>query len=335
VLQSKLGSATFPAGSKLFKQTSTDLTTAYAYGPGTDDILTVETSTPCANVSTEAIAASLEVMITKFDGKNACVGTKRTVQTTSGPIDSGDRNDGWGATVVSLGKIGTAPANFTDNTATSFYTTNRRLRAAFGANNTTTYYSCQERYNGSTRNCDVIGTGTYAIATMGDARVLTFANLPTLISSLTSKRVYVERGGKVFSGYKDDLLSYPGIGLNMSATKALLATLNVPLVIDPTAPLALTVGSYQGVWDAYADNMPATLGQRITFSPKGEVSCSMNDDTCQLTSLSPATGAFVITFTDPYNDKSTLSGTMNFLTGTANASYTSKEGPGTAKLYRQ
>ena len=335
VLESKLGSATFPAGSKLFKQTSTDLTTAYSQRSGTDDILKVETSTPCANVSTEAIATNLEAMISKFDGKNACVGTKRTVQTNSGPIDSGDRNEGWGATVVSLGNIGTAPANFTDNTATSFYTTNTRLRAAFGANNATTYYSCKERYNGSTRNCDVIGTGTYAIATMGDARVLTFGNLPTLINGVTSKRVYVERGGKVFSGDKDDRLTYPGIGLNMPATKALLAVLNVPLVIDPTAPLALTVGSYQGVWDAYGDDTPTTLGQTFTLNAKGEVACSMYGDTCQLTSLNPATGAFVISVTERDGYKSTINGTLNFLTGTANASYTSKEGPGTAKLYRQ
>ena len=75
VLQSKLASATFPAGSKLFKQTSTDLTTAYAYGSGTDDVLMVETSTPCANVFTEANAASLDAMITKFDGKNVCTGS--------------------------------------------------------------------------------------------------------------------------------------------------------------------------------------------------------------------------------------------------------------------
>lgn len=346
-LNAKLGDTKFPAGAKLFKQTNTDKTTAVIYDFGSDRTVKLETSARCADVYTEANAANLEAMITKFSGKDACIGNLKTVQTSTGTINSGARNESWGSTVASLGNIGTAPANFTDGptgTATSYYTTNTRLRVGFGAKSgdggTTTYYSCKQRYNGSTRNCDVIGTGTYTIATMGDARILTFGNLPTESVSMPEETVYVERAGKVYYGYKDKITNiYTGAGLNMTASKALMTQLAIPLVIDPTAPLALTAASYQGTWDAYPDSDPTKLGSTFTFNATGQVAdtSSFNfSDVITITSFNAATGAIVWKTTGTNGYISDVTGKLDFLTGTGTASYANNRNEsGTAKFVRR
>lgn len=68
--------------------------------------------------------------------------------------------------------------------------------------------------DGSTRNCDAAGTGSYSIGTVGDARVMRRANVPAAASTLTCHRLFVERGGKVYHGYCDKLRVDHALRLN-------------------------------------------------------------------------------------------------------------------------
>ena len=331
-----LGNETFPEKSSGFYLNGTSLTTAIAYNPGRDNRVAVETSVPCANTYTEKYAVTLEEVIGKYTGSDKCSGTKRTFTNGSGTsLNSGDRNEGWGNTTISLGTIGTALANYTDSTATAYYTTNTRLRAGLGANGAATFYSCKERYNGSTRNCDVIGTGTYSIKTVGDARTLSFTGLPALASALTYTRVFVERDGKVYFGYLNRPMASNKAGLNTVASAALMSKLGLPAV-NVNTPLALTLASYQGTWDAYPDSDPTKIGETFTLSATGQLTCATVGATCAFTSFNPATGAFIATNIGPGTASSTITGTMNFLAGTATASFVANDGPGgTAKLVRR
>ena len=298
--------------------------------------MAIETSVPCANTYTEKYAVTLEEVIAKYTGLDKCSGTKRTFTNGSGTsLNRGDRNEGWGNTTISLGTIGTALANYTDSTATAYYTTNTRLRAGLGANGAATFYSCKERYNGSTRNCDVIGTGTYSIKTVGDARTLSFTGLPALASALTYTRVFVERDGKVYFGYLNRPMASNKAGLNTVASAALMSKLGLPAV-NVNTPLALTLASYQGTWDAYPDSDPTKIGETFTLSATGQLTCATVGATCAFTSFNPATGAFIATNIGPGTASSTITGTMNFLAGTATASFVANDGPGgTAKLVRR
>jgi hypothetical protein len=330
-----LGEATFPDKSAGFYLNGTSLTTAIAFNPGSGNRVAVETSLPCANTSTEKYAVTLEEAIAKYTGLEKCAGTKRTFSNGNGTsLNSGDRNEGWGNTTISLGTIGTALANYTDSTATAYYTTNTRLRAGLGANGAATFYSCKERYNGSPRNCDVIGTGSYGIKTVGDARTLSFTGLPSMASALDYTRVFVERGGKVYYGYQNRPMASNKAGLNAVASTALMAKLGLPAVNVDT-PLALTLTSYQGTWDAYPDSDPTKIGETFTLSATGQLTCATAGATCAFTSFNPATGAFIATNIGPGASSSTITGTMNFLAGTAMASFVANNGSGTATLVRR
>lgn len=332
-----LGEATFPEKSAGFYQNGTSLTTAITYNPGSDNLVRVETSQACASTYTEKNAVTLEEVIAKYTGLEKCVASKRTFTNGNGvSLNSGDRNEGWGNTTISLGTIGTAPANFTDATATAYYTTNTRLRASLGANGAATFYSCKERYNGSTRNCDVIGTGTYVIKTVGDARTMSFTALPAMASALDWTRVFVERGGKVYYGYQNRPMASSKAGLNTVASTALLAKLGLPAVNVDT-PLALTRASYQGIWDAYTDNDPSKINATINISATGALTCTTPGDNCTLTSFNPANGQFVFTntWTGGGGGSATVSATLSFINGTGTASYSATDGSGTAKLVRR
>lgn len=314
------GSDVFPAGAVLGYQTNTSLTRAVTYAPGSDNLVLLETSAPCAATTTEALATSLEAMVAKFDGAHACIGSQRTFKNADGvTLDSGPRNEGWGATVVSLGIIGNAPANFTEATATSYYTSNIRLRAAFAADNVVKYYSCQERYNGSTRNCDQIGTGSYTIATAGDARTLSFAGLPALASARNSNRVFVERAGKLYHGYQNRAAVTQNVRPNTVASVALLGKLGLPS-IDPEVPLILTVASYQGTWDLRDPADLSEPGLKLVINRTGGYACqdprTSDSFTCSLTFTNAATGEFTLE-----DDTSTVTGTLDFMTGTGGGTF--------------
>lgn len=334
-----LGTATFPTGSSLFYQTGTPLTTAFAYYPGSSSLVTQYSSAVSAGGTASTQAAGVGCNSTEFkttNGANSttlegligamtgtpCVFTQGKFTYNSILYTSPDTSDeAWGNSTVGIGTLGTAPIG--TGTAPGFYSGNTKLRAAFKGTGTNpvTYYACKERFNnGSTRNCTVIGTGSYTIATLGDARVLTLNNAPTQASPLTFTKVLVERAGKVYSGYQNKPVVSNSARLNTVAATALLTQLGLTIDDDPSVPLTLTAASYQGTWDI-RDPAQTTGGMTVFINANGSVACqdptTLSFFACSATFTNPSTGAF--TFTD--NVSSTASGNFNFLAGTGSGTY--------------
>jgi hypothetical protein len=172
-------------------------------------------------------AASLEGLIESNRGTPCIYGT----WSDSSGNSSGARNDWWDASTVGLGMVAGAATQPAGTGA--FYTTTASVRAAFtGPGNRVTYYKCLTRpVVFASYNCDPIGTGSYAIATMGDARVMTFTDLPLMAAYVGYDRVFAERGGKVYYGYvsRPGLIRY--VALNLTATNALFGVLGVPALV--------------------------------------------------------------------------------------------------------
>lgn len=57
--------------------------------------------------------------------------------------------------------------------------------------------------------------------------MLRFANVPATASTLVDNRLFVERGGKVYYGYRDKLRVDHAVRLNTEAMDALLGQLNL------------------------------------------------------------------------------------------------------------
>ncbi len=339
-----LGSATFPSGSKAYYQTGTALTEAIAYYPGASDPAGVNNvvaqysaavsaggvaATQAAGVACNSTETSgngtntttLEQMIALASG-TPCVFAPGSFVYGGVTYSSGPTNEWWGNSTLSIGTLGTALVGA--GPAPGFFTTNTRLRVAFkgtGAN-AVTFYACKERFNnGSTRNCTAIGTGTYAIQNLGDARVLTLSNAPVQAAPLNYNRVFVERGGLIYAGYQSKLGVINSVRLNLAGANALLTQLGVPTE-DPSTPWTLTAGSYQGTWDV-KDSAQATVANGITifYASTGTVSCQRRASgsfvSCSLSITDPATGAFTFSMTDG----TTSTGTLNFLAGTGAGTY--------------
>jgi hypothetical protein len=339
-----LGSASFPAGSALFYQASTALTEAISYYPagaanpaGTSGVVSQYSPAVSAggdatqqaagvgcnsteyNNTSGTSSTSLEGMISAMPG-TPCVYAQGSFVYNGVTYTSDVPNESWGNSTVSIGTIGTAVTG--SGPAPGYYTTNTRLRAAFkgtGAN-AVTYYACRERFVGpSTRNCTVIGTGSYTITTLGDARVMTLNNLPVQTAALNYNRVFVERGGFVYFGYQSKPAVYNTARLNTIGANALLTQLGITPE-DPTVPLALTAASYQGTWDLVPTG--STSPTRTVFvAPNGVTSCQNRTTlafyACTLTITDPATGAF--TYADGAG--STASGVASFADGAATGTY--------------
>ncbi|APW38410.1 hypothetical protein RD110_15405 [Rhodoferax koreense] len=238
-----VGTATFPAESRLISQTDTTTATAIGYDVRTSNIVTVADADVAAggnatvnrqvacNVSgnNASQAVTLETMIARNPG-TPCIYNQQTDSGLNGQsYTSLTPNEGWGNTTTSMGTLGNAPVG--PGTTAGFYTTNTRLRVSFagGSSNATTYYTCLQRAsNDSTRNCTVAGTGTYTITTLGDGRVMTFSGLPTKFAALSYERVFVERGGQVYWGFKDRLSTVKTVRLNGTAGNAVLSQLGLP-----------------------------------------------------------------------------------------------------------
>ncbi|WP_157269671.1 hypothetical protein [Azohydromonas aeria] len=236
--------AKFPTGSRLRYQLSLTTGTAPSYDVQDSAIVTAfqasiaaggdartSSSPACAAVTPDNVAsyrirpAKLESLVSLNPGK-PCI--FKASSNSSGT--SLANNEWWSNSTASLGSLGGA---MTQPPGTGgFYTNNALLRVAFGANNTTTYYKCLERSSdGSVRNCTVIGKGSYAIATLGDARVMSFKNLPLLSQRQGFSRVFVERGGLIHVGYQNHALTvYTQARLNMPAANAVLSQLKVPVI---------------------------------------------------------------------------------------------------------
>ena len=354
-----LSDAKFPADSKLSYQSGFSLTQAVAYYPGSSNVLfqySVEVSAGgvAANQPAGAGCNSAELtgngtstktfedMIARAPGSPCIFGLPGSFTyngvTYTNPEAS---NEQWGPHTLFLGTVGTAPVG--TGVAADYFTTNKRLRVGFKGSdsNSITYYSCKERFNnGSTRNCKSIGTGTYTIATQGDARVMTFNNLPLEVNALDFQRVMVERGGRIYYGYKNKAGAFGSSArFNAAGTAAFLAQLGLPAV-DLNTPLALTKASYAGNWDLFdpTTQLKSTLVQ--IFST-GDSSCTDTDAT--VTPAINRTYACVVTFSDLSNGVATISQAgatrssavnFGFLTGVVTGTVSDTATPGSVVSFK-
>ena len=260
---SVFGTAAFPAGALLTYQSNTVTKAAPAYDVRPVNAVNAYSaaiavggdarSNPgvaCAATGiTPTAVASLEDMAVRYPGKPCIFG-----QGTNADGSSLDPNEWWTQSTISLGTV-TASQTLPAATA-NYYTTSGLLRVGFAARgNGVTYYHClQRKLDGSTRNCVAIGSGTYTVQTLGDARVMSFNAQPALAQKLGYVRVFVERAGKVYYGYTGQLATINLLRLNLEATNALFVPLGLPSVrpvaraSDFSAATAAALAAAKGVY---------------------------------------------------------------------------------------
>ena len=336
--ETTLGAAAFPANSRLIYQTSTVLSTAATYLPGSSSWITQYSKEVSAGGVASTQPAGTGCNAAEFNGNGsltttlegliaAATGTPCDFTGTRAPsfVYNGItytspelRNEAWGNSILNISTVGGLPVG-TGATAPGYYSGNTGLRVAFrGAGpNAVTYLACKVRFNnGSTRNCEPIGTGTYTISTQGDARVLSLNNPPPIVVGIGFQRIFVERGGKVYSGFKNNTGTFASARMNLAASNALFTQLGVPTV-DPETPLALTPTSYFGTWDGQSSNATAFT---YTINYNGTSTCTVAGTAraCTLSVTNPATGAFSLNL----GTAGTYSGNLGFLTGDASGNYT-------------
>jgi hypothetical protein len=342
-----LAGGTFPDGSVASFITTKVSQTAITYYPGTGNYVYLQDtayaagdSAACKTGPNASETATLELLVAVSKG-TPCSNAEETIAGINGTqISSGTKNEGWGVTTLSLGTIGNAQTT-SESMASSYYTGNSKLRVAFGAKNSTKYYECQERYNGGTMNCTEIGTGTYAIQSLGDKRVMTFANLPQRASALDFVRVFVESDGHVFLGYQSRVATYRTARFNLPALNAVSSKLGLSQ-FDPTQALALNAlsyqGSYGGTWGSAAGQTYGTFN--FSLSATGTFSCSGTDKSavppstfnCTVTVFGPnakdtTMAGFEAVTTGTL--KTTLIGSINYYTGTVTGTWSNSNGGGT------
>lgn len=350
-LTTLLSSATFPTGSSLLYNSATAITTAISYYPGSGNPAGVSS---VVNQYTKAVSdggdattqgAGVGCNSTEFQGNsngtssttlegmiNAMTGTPCSFAVPASFIYNGvtytsldSVEEAWGQSTVDIGTLGTFPVN-TGLTAPGYFSGNVKFRIAFKGTgiDPVTYYACKEKFRtGGIRNCTFLGTGSYTITTLGDARVLTLNNLPAQTSPLTYTRVLVERGGLVYKGFQNKPGVFNSARLNTVAATALLTQLGLTPE-DPSVPLALTAASYQGTWDFRDAANTGGDGITLFIERNGNVFCreGSSNITCSLTITNPATGAFTwIDSNDSNLATTTVTGNLNFLTGSVSGTF--------------
>lgn len=357
-----LGSATFPTGSKL--TLVTDIATAYAPAyfpssgnPGNDntavlssavdaaggDFTSGATQTACLNsTASNAPAGSLEDLIARSSG-TPCKFTGASVtglnNVTLSSSEAGQtRNENWGLTTLNLGTIGTAAVPGSASAASSYYTGNTRLRVAFAANNVAKFYACQQRYDGGTRNCNLLSSGSYSITNLSDgSRTLTFTGTPAIAATLGWSRVFVERAGLVYFGYQYLPATYLTARFNKPAMDALLAQLGLNTVgyfnglaggFDPASTINFNQlaysGTYMGAINASGnysagdfiatrntDGTSSCSGHKVYASP----ATSGSSFTCTATITPTGSDGSTATITITTAGGLTLTGALSYYTG--------------------
>ncbi|WP_295956603.1 hypothetical protein [Rhodoferax sp.] len=335
---SVLGTATFPAGARVGYAAGAALSKAVSYVPSPWEYIELypmavaagktdvnDTTSACYLDVPSTPATSLDTVVATMTG-TPCIqsaGTRPGLNGTT--LSSGPRNDWWSATSIQVGRIGNAPHNLQNGQSTTYYTGNTQIRASFSAGNVAKYYACQERFNGSARNCDPIGTGSYAIQTLGDARVLTFSGLPALDAQLGYVDAYVERGGHVYWAYQDKPQAWAGANLNLVAANALLAQLGMP-ALDPNVPVVLTTASYQGDYrGTYSGNRSGNW--YATVHADGSAQCSGSDNSlgawttvCTMVVTPSSADSTLTSFTMAVASAWNFSGSLNYNTGLVTSS---------------
>ncbi len=243
-----VGGATFPSGSKLHVQSDTTTENSITYDVRDSNILTVRSAAAvqggdprpdglaaCYSDMTTSSDVTLELLVARATGK-PCLYFQNSFAAGNGATYSGpDPELVFGGSTFSLGNIGTSPLGTAS--ATSYFSGNTGYRVAFDGGNSTvvTFLACPQAANASassslSRNCAPIGKGSYAITTLGDARVMTLSGFPVQMAGLTSERVFVERGGKVYYGFKSKLSTSKVTRLNGTAGNAVLSQLGLPTI---------------------------------------------------------------------------------------------------------
>ncbi|HUG24895.1 hypothetical protein [Piscinibacter sp.] len=237
-----LGSASFPADSTLWFYTNHAATGGPAYDVQDSGIVSAYPAAVASGGdarSTSGLAcagdltglytpvATLEDLAARNPGSPCIFGMN-----TNADGSSLAQNEWWSNGTIHMGNV--ADINTLPAGTGNYYTTHAILRIGFAASgNGTTYYRClQRRDNGSSRNCSVLGTGSYVIETLGDARVMSFTGLPALAESAGFTRVFVERDGQVRYGYKSPVpLVRKTLGFNLAAANAIFAQLGLPAIV--------------------------------------------------------------------------------------------------------
>ena len=200
---------------------------------------TTTTTAPACSVAANQSytpATSLAAVITQNQG-TPCKLAKQTItgaagqKLTSDSTLNGTRNEWWDQSTLSIGTVGSAPTSAA-SAAVSFYTGNTNIRVAFPAGTApvANFYACQQRYDNSSRNCNLIGTGAYSLTTLGDAKVLSFTGVPAQAAALTYARSFVERAGAVRYGFTPKLQQDSEVRPNLIAMNALFNVLGIPAV---------------------------------------------------------------------------------------------------------
>ena len=279
-VNSYLGSALFPSGSKLIYFTDVSKVNAASYypssgNPGFDNTVIMPSSvdsgggdftsgvaqTACLNnTASNAPAKKLEDLIAlnlgtpcKFSAGTAKGFDGATLSSTEG---GQSRNENWGWTTLSMGTLGSEKVPGSLSTATSYYTGNTALRVAFAPNFVAKFYTCKQRYDYAIRNCDFLTSGKYSINQLIDgSRTLTFTGLPSVAAGLGWQRVFVERNNLIYWGYQDLPKTSISARLNKVAMDALFVQLGLNNVsyfnglnggIDPASKIVLNGLAYGG-----------------------------------------------------------------------------------------
>ncbi|MET3133124.1 hypothetical protein AAKU55_003406 [Oxalobacteraceae bacterium GrIS 1.11] len=238
---SVLGTTTFPDGATVYYQSNQVLASAYSYdvtnkvsvfseavAAGGSDATVPPSAcvgvTPANAASLQTLAPTLELVVARNPGK-ACLFKQGSDSDGNASLPL---NEAWGNSTIGLGALpdtGTAP--------TPYYSGTAILRVGFDASgNGLTFYRCLDRkLMSSARNCGAIGSGTYSIKAVGDARVLTMSNPPLLAQQLGYTRILVERGGAVYYGSQGQMGGIKRtVRLNLTAANAFLSRLGIPLI---------------------------------------------------------------------------------------------------------
>jgi hypothetical protein len=315
---SVLGTATFPTGSMLVTQANTSTQAAVSYYPGLGNTVrdpkpdlaaadpatcrSISSSTPLGSYTT--YSTSLESMVQSHRGI-PCVFAPDAL--------TGPRNEWWTQATVPVAFL---PSPLPPG---PYYTGGTLLRAAFPGGDAVNFYACQHRFDGSTRNCNVIGTSTFTIETLGDGRVMRLGTPPPQVAALAWAPLFVERGGKVFIAYQNKPVVTSTGRLNLTGLNALSAQLGLPAV-DPAVPLATTPASFQGQWVlGVAGTLDAqdTMTLSIFPSPQGLGAFCLEDKSnfsldCSGFGSFDATGNFTLLTRNDF-----IVGRLLFVEGTA------------------
>ena len=238
---------TFPVGSQLHHYTGTDTALPDSYNTTTADVVFFYNAAvaggngaDCNRVGTVSALQfqddadlTLEKLTARLTG-TPCVYNARSTPAGNVP------NEWWGQSTLGLGDVSTG---YSDTSGSAYFRGGvQSLRASFTSDNGVKYWLCLRRASdGSPRNCEAAGTGSYSIETRGDARVLRFANPPARAASLKYARIMVERDGQIWYGARNKPTTTQQIRPNLQATQALFAALDIPAAASGAALTADTL----------------------------------------------------------------------------------------------